>query len=316
MDRRQNTNTWSYIDESGTQTFANEPNFVPEQPTPGSSSTTSYWQLPAPIPIIYGQQLRHTNPCQCPECRGWSNQVQIQHNADQVINARPMLQAVRRLSHEPPTASGPTYQFGGNNGSLYQSASPPWTYVPTAPPPMPQVVQSPLPMPRVSRSLSSVSPRTIRPSIIQEARLLHTPQQVQPTQYVETEYKADSASPPVVVSTGDSGTDTDNTSTQTQNDDWLSVVLKMKHDIQKEMKSQFRILTNTITSGHETTYQEIQGLKAKVETMTTCQICVDKTIQVCLVPCGHMMCQVCSTTVRSCPYCSKKIDRIQRVFFP
>jgi hypothetical protein len=40
-----------------------------------------------------------------------------------------------------------------------------------------------------------------------------------------------------------------------------------------------------------------------------CYVCVESTVDVCMVPCGHVLCNKCSTSIRSnCPFCRSTIQ--------
>lgn len=98
---------------------------------------------------------------------------------------------------------------------------------------------------------------------------------------------------------------------------------KQKDGVLNTIQNELKKLQETILAGFENMNQQIGTLKAKIETILTCQICCDKPIQVCFIPCGHLICKTCSINVispapaeGSCPYCNTEIERIQRVYFP
>jgi len=47
-----------------------------------------------------------------------------------------------------------------------------------------------------------------------------------------------------------------------------------------------------------------------------CNICMDKTVQYVLIPCGHMLCQKCSEKSDKCPFDRKDIAQKVRMYYP
>lgn len=47
----------------------------------------------------------------------------------------------------------------------------------------------------------------------------------------------------------------------------------------------------------------------------TCKICVYACIDSLLVPCGHTLCESCGVKCIECPFCRKKVERMQKCFF-
>lgn len=47
----------------------------------------------------------------------------------------------------------------------------------------------------------------------------------------------------------------------------------------------------------------------------TCQICFDKNVNRILIPCGHLVCDICIKDNYQCFFCRKLIDNIQTIYF-
>jgi Zinc finger, C3HC4 type (RING finger) len=45
-----------------------------------------------------------------------------------------------------------------------------------------------------------------------------------------------------------------------------------------------------------------------IRTIHECAVCYDKQLKVALEPCGHLLCERCSSILDECPYCRKKIS--------
>ncbi|XP_039211553.1 E3 ubiquitin-protein ligase XIAP isoform X1 [Crotalus tigris] len=54
----------------------------------------------------------------------------------------------------------------------------------------------------------------------------------------------------------------------------------------------------------------------RLEEEKICKICMDKTLSMVLIPCGHVACQDCAEAVEKCPWCSKVIANRQKIFMP
>ncbi|KAM3827268.1 E3 ubiquitin-protein ligase XIAP isoform 3-T3 [Vipera latastei] len=54
----------------------------------------------------------------------------------------------------------------------------------------------------------------------------------------------------------------------------------------------------------------------RLEEEKICKICMDKTLSMVLIPCGHVACQDCAETVEKCPWCSGVIANRQKIFMP
>jgi Zinc finger, C3HC4 type (RING finger)/Inhibitor of Apoptosis domain len=44
-----------------------------------------------------------------------------------------------------------------------------------------------------------------------------------------------------------------------------------------------------------------------------CNICMENELNVCLIPCGHVLCYQCSCKVDKCPYCNNSFN-VQRLY--
>lgn len=97
-----------------------------------------------------------------------------------------------------------------------------------------------------------------------------------------------------------------------------------------EMQSNFNTLGEMITNNNarQETADAIGMLREaneklnNLETKYQCKICLEKAIDVCFVPCGHMVCSRCSVAgivlvanTRTCPFCKTIIGRVTRLFF-
>ncbi|KAL3643316.1 hypothetical protein CASFOL_014131 [Castilleja foliolosa] len=48
----------------------------------------------------------------------------------------------------------------------------------------------------------------------------------------------------------------------------------------------------------------------------SCRVCLTNEVDVTLIPCGHVLCQRCSSAVSRCPFCRKQVSKTIRVFRP
>jgi sacsin len=57
---------------------------------------------------------------------------------------------------------------------------------------------------------------------------------------------------------------------------------------------------------------------AKATADTQCQICLINQVNVCLVPCGHTICEGCERQMHSnkCPFCRRGIQQRTKFFSP
>ena len=48
---------------------------------------------------------------------------------------------------------------------------------------------------------------------------------------------------------------------------------------------------------------------------TLCNICIDESIQILLIPCKHAsLCINCSKLIQTCPICYKKVENKERIY--
>jgi hypothetical protein len=58
-------------------------------------------------------------------------------------------------------------------------------------------------------------------------------------------------------------------------------------------------------------YRSLFSVCKSVELLNryVCYVCVESTVDVCMVPCGHVLCNKCATTIRgNCPFCRTSIQ--------
>nr|WUR10795.1 inhibitor of apoptosis protein 3 [Calliteara abietis nucleopolyhedrovirus] len=60
--------------------------------------------------------------------------------------------------------------------------------------------------------------------------------------------------------------------------------------------------------------QTVDAASTKINTTEICSICLNRQRDVCLIPCGHMVCSECAFRVETCPFCRSDIQRKQFVY--
>lgn len=51
----------------------------------------------------------------------------------------------------------------------------------------------------------------------------------------------------------------------------------------------------------------------------TCKVCWDYDANMCMIPCGHLICLSCgnnAVTEEKCPFCQQKVSNLQKVYMP
>ncbi|KAG0589167.1 hypothetical protein KC19_1G000400 [Ceratodon purpureus] len=48
----------------------------------------------------------------------------------------------------------------------------------------------------------------------------------------------------------------------------------------------------------------------------TCRICLTNEVDTIVIPCGHVLCQRCSTALSKCPFCRRQVTKCQRIYRP
>lgn len=51
-------------------------------------------------------------------------------------------------------------------------------------------------------------------------------------------------------------------------------------------------------------------------TAWTCRVCLTNEVDTIVVPCGHVLCQRCSSAVTRCPFCRHQVTKSQRIYRP
>ena len=63
----------------------------------------------------------------------------------------------------------------------------------------------------------------------------------------------------------------------------------------------------------------LQLIPSAIENSTdnVCVVCMDASLEVVLIPCGHMcVCESCSRQIVACPMCRMTVNDAVKVFFP
>lgn len=47
-----------------------------------------------------------------------------------------------------------------------------------------------------------------------------------------------------------------------------------------------------------------------------CRVCLTNDVGALLSPCGHVLCESCSTAVNRCPFCRRTVTKVQKMFRP
>uniref|UniRef100_A0ACB8FXH2 Uncharacterized protein n=2 Tax=Sphaerodactylus townsendi TaxID=933632 RepID=A0ACB8FXH2_9SAUR len=75
---------------------------------------------------------------------------------------------------------------------------------------------------------------------------------------------------------------------------------------------------NICSPSNESTFQKglsIEEQLRRLQEEKLCKICMDKTISVVLIPCGHLVtCQDCAEAVEKCPLCCTPITKRQKIY--
>ncbi|GJN26045.1 hypothetical protein PR202_gb13942 [Eleusine coracana subsp. coracana] len=48
----------------------------------------------------------------------------------------------------------------------------------------------------------------------------------------------------------------------------------------------------------------------------SCRICLNAEVNMTIIPCGHVLCNRCSSSVSRCPFCRTQVSRMMRIFRP
>lgn len=61
-------------------------------------------------------------------------------------------------------------------------------------------------------------------------------------------------------------------------------------------------------------YMDLSKKKLMGKEDGKCRVCCYRMGEYCLVPCGHVgFCQVCARRVKSCPFCSARVEHVQKL---
>lgn len=79
---------------------------------------------------------------------------------------------------------------------------------------------------------------------------------------------------------------------------------KLKTEIEKYKY----LLKNVLNENSELC--ELHNIKSKLE----CKICMDRNINTFIIPCGHVICNICINS-QECPYCRTHIEDKKTIYF-
>lgn len=87
-------------------------------------------------------------------------------------------------------------------------------------------------------------------------------------------------------------------------------IIKIKKEKKEEMEAKKDDEIKNITEERNTLKKKFDELEQTLE----CNICMDRKVNITLLPCMHCYCEECSKKVTSCPFCKKKITQRRKIF--
>ena len=78
--------------------------------------------------------------------------------------------------------------------------------------------------------------------------------------------------------------------------------------LKKEIEKYKYLLKNVLNENSELC--ELHNIKSKLE----CKICMDRNINTFIIPCGHVICNLC-INIQECPYCRTPIQDKKTIYF-
>ena len=78
--------------------------------------------------------------------------------------------------------------------------------------------------------------------------------------------------------------------------------------LKKEIEKYKYLLKNVLNENSELC--ELHNIKSKLE----CKICMDRNINTFIIPCGHVICNLCINS-QECPYCRTPIQDKKTIYF-
>lgn len=86
--------------------------------------------------------------------------------------------------------------------------------------------------------------------------------------------------------------------------------------IQEQIRAESATINDTpVAIAEVTSTKPIENVSIEPTMSKICKICCKNDLNVCLIPCGHVICYECANIVRNCPMCRTKCSNVVRLYF-